>query len=103
VGVEVLITDTDAHPACPACREAREPADTDGVSIGANCFLGARSIILKGVTLADGTCVGAGSVVSRSAAPLAGIVGGNPARQLRPTAACPAHLKRTSSGEAGRA
>jgi acetyltransferase-like isoleucine patch superfamily enzyme len=50
--------------------------------IGRNCFIGARSIILPGVTIGDGSIVGAGSVVIRDVAP-ATVVGGNPARELR--------------------
>jgi len=91
VGVEALITDTDAHPACASCRECRERAATKPVVVGPGCFIGARSVLLKGTQLAEHTCVGAGSVVQGRAAPLEGIVGGNPARQLRQTAACDRH------------
>jgi maltose O-acetyltransferase len=35
------------------------------VAIGAGCWVGARAIILPGVTLGDGCVVGAGSVVTR--------------------------------------
>ncbi|WP_442204438.1 acyltransferase [Rhizobium sp. RAF56] len=54
---------------------------TDTV-IGKNCFIGARSIILPGVTIGDGSIVGAGSVVTKDV-PAATAVGGNPARIIK--------------------
>lgn len=50
--------------------------------IGKNCFIGAHSIILPGVTIGDGSIVAAGSVVNRDV-PAGCIVGGNPAKVLR--------------------
>jgi len=50
--------------------------------IGKNCFIGAASIILPGVTVGDGSIVGAGSVVTKDVPP-ACIVVGNPARIVR--------------------
>ena len=49
--------------------------------IGANCFIGGRSLILPGVTIGDSCIVGAGSVVTKSVPPNS-IVAGNPARIL---------------------
>lgn len=49
------------------------------VSIGSQCFIGARSIILPNVRIGDRVIVGAGSVVSRSV-PDGTVVAGNPAR-----------------------
>ena len=45
-------------------------------------WIGARSIILKGVTVGEGAIVGAGSVVTKSVEPYT-VVGGNPARLLK--------------------
>lgn len=50
--------------------------------IGRNCFIGARSIILPGITIGDGSVVAAGSVVTKDVAPNT-IVAGNPARPIR--------------------
>ncbi len=50
--------------------------------IGENCFIGARSIILPGVRVGDGSIVAAGSVVTMDIPPGC-IVGGNPARVIR--------------------
>lgn len=50
------------------------------INIGNNCFVGANSIILYGVTLGDNILVAAGSVVTKSFMDKDIIIGGNPAR-----------------------
>ncbi|MGB0498557.1 MAG: CatB-related O-acetyltransferase, partial [Rubricella sp.] len=45
-------------------------------------WIGARAIIMSGVTIADGAIVAAGAVVTKDVEPYA-IVGGNPARVIR--------------------
>ena len=50
--------------------------------IGRNCFIGAHSIILPGVTIGDGSVVGAGSVVTRDVPPRSAMAG-NPARTMK--------------------
>jgi acetyltransferase-like isoleucine patch superfamily enzyme len=49
------------------------------VFIGDNCFIGAHSIILPGVTIGDSCIVAAASVVARDV-PAGSLVAGNPAR-----------------------
>ena len=49
------------------------------VYIGDNCFIGAHSIVLPGVTIGDGCIVAAASVVARDV-PAGSLVAGNPAR-----------------------
>jgi acetyltransferase-like isoleucine patch superfamily enzyme len=50
--------------------------------IGKRCFIGARSIILPGITIGDECIVGSGSVVTKDVPPRC-IVGGNPAKVIR--------------------
>ena len=52
------------------------------IKIGAGAWIGARSIILKGVTIGEGAIVGMGSTVTRDVAPFT-IVAGNPARVIQ--------------------
>ena len=52
------------------------------ITIGDNCFIGQRSIIMYGVTLADNVIVAAGSVVTKSFNEERIIIGGNPARKI---------------------
>jgi acetyltransferase-like isoleucine patch superfamily enzyme len=50
--------------------------------IGRRCFIGARSLIMPGVNIGDGSIVAAGSVVTKDV-PARSIVAGNPARIIR--------------------
>lgn len=52
------------------------------VRIESKSWIGARSIILKGVVIGEGAIVSAGSVVTKSVPPYT-VVGGNPARIIR--------------------
>jgi chloramphenicol O-acetyltransferase type B len=52
------------------------------VTIGNDVWIGARAIILDGVTIGDGAAIGAGAVVVRDVEPYS-IVGGVPARPIR--------------------
>jgi acetyltransferase-like isoleucine patch superfamily enzyme len=78
----VLITDNDAHPLHVDERHIPGATLLAPVFIEAGVFVGARSIILKGVTLGEGCVVGAGSVVSKNVPPYT-IVAGNPAQIIR--------------------
>ncbi len=63
-----------------------EKADQGGrqgaITIGKNCWLGAHSVVLKGVTIGDGAVIGAGSVVT-SDIPANSVAVGNPARVIK--------------------
>lgn len=62
---------------------AGEKTDTFGrIKIGNNCFIGAGTIILPGVTLEENIVVAAGSVVTKSFLEKNIIIGGNPARKI---------------------
>lgn len=50
--------------------------------IGRNCFIGARSVLLPGIQIGDGSVVGTGSVVTKDVPPRC-VVAGNPARIIR--------------------
>jgi len=52
------------------------------IKIGNNCFLGQRSTIMYGVTLADNIIVASGSVVANSFLEERIIIGGNPAKKI---------------------
>jgi len=79
LGSGVLITDSDAHPIHPDLRDDGAYILKAPVIIGDKVFIGARSIILKGVKIGNGAVVGAGSVVVKDV-PEMSIVAGNPAR-----------------------
>lgn len=55
--------------------------DRTGVTVGADVWLGAGSILLPGVKVGDGAIVAAGAVVTRDVPPLT-IVGGVPAKPI---------------------
>jgi len=79
IGTGVIITDSDAHPIHPADRRGSGQTKVQKVSIEDDTFIGARSLILKGVTVGRGSVVGAGSVVTRNVEPYS-VVAGNPAK-----------------------
>ena len=80
IGGGAMILDTDFHPRLPDGTWGTDPkAVSKPVTIGKNCFIGARAIILKGVTIGDGAVIGAGAVVSKDVAARTVAVG-NPAK-----------------------
>jgi len=83
IGAEAMIIDSDFHPLDPAERRIHQTAGTlsSPVRVGSDVFIGARALILKGVSIGDGAVIGAGAVVTKDVLPGA-IVGGNPARVL---------------------
>jgi acetyltransferase-like isoleucine patch superfamily enzyme len=84
IGANVCIWDTDFHSTDAAERRVDDPAQVPSkpIKIGDDVFIGANSLILKGVTLGDRVVVGAGSVVTRNI-PADEIWAGNPARLIR--------------------
>jgi len=58
------------------------------VRIGANCWLGEKSTVLRGVTIGDGCVVASHALVNRDVRPNS-IVGGVPAKVLKPRGARP--------------
>jgi acetyltransferase-like isoleucine patch superfamily enzyme len=50
--------------------------------IGRNCFIGAHSMVLPGVTIGDECVIGAGAIVTKDVPPRCAVAG-NPARVIR--------------------
>ena len=82
IGTGTIIADSDAHPLSPEARSNGEPAPCAPIHIGNDVFIGARCIILKGVTIGDGAVIGAGSVVTCDVPPFV-VYGGNPAKKIK--------------------
>lgn len=62
--------------------KAEQGYDVRPVVIGRNVWIGAKAVILPGVTIGDHAVVGAGAVVTRSV-PAGVVVVGNPARVIK--------------------
>ena len=85
IGGGVCIYDTDFHSLNPDIRKSTEDLKhrkQKEVLIKENAFIGAHSIILKGVTIGKNSIVGAGSVVTKSI-PDNEIWAGNPAKFIK--------------------
>ena len=80
IGPNVTIA-TGGHPVLPALRE-RGMQYNMPVRIGKNCWIGAGSLIMPGVTIGDNSVIGAGSVVTRDI-PANVVAVGNPCRVMR--------------------
>jgi acetyltransferase-like isoleucine patch superfamily enzyme len=59
------------------------PYSYENVDIYSNTIIGQRSLILPGVSIAEGTVVGAGSVVTKSIHNTCEVWAGNPARKIK--------------------
>lgn len=81
IGSGCLITDSDAHPLNPDVRRNGGGGVAKPIVIESDVFIGARAIILKGVTIGHGAVVGAGSIVTKDV-PSRAIVAGNPAKVI---------------------
>src|SRR5215217_533999 len=79
--------DVSLSPECYLVSLGHDPRDpgfaaTSGpITIGDRAWIGARALLLPGVTVGEGAVVGAGAVVTRDVEPFA-IVAGNPARKV---------------------
>lgn len=76
VAYDAFITDSDDHGI------EGKPARTQPVTIGAGSWIGARAIILPGVTIGARVVVAAGAIVTRDV-PDDTLVAGQPARVVR--------------------
>lgn len=85
LGANIIIADTDFHSMSPNNRRYNKDESmilSSEVIIGENVFIGANSIILKGVNIGSNSVIGAGSIVTNNIPPNA-IAAGNPCRVLR--------------------
>jgi acetyltransferase-like isoleucine patch superfamily enzyme len=78
---DVLIIDTDGHEIYDARGTRINPAMP--IAVGNSVWLGCRSVVLKGVRIADGVVVAASSTVTRPVETPNVIVGGSPARVVK--------------------
>jgi acetyltransferase-like isoleucine patch superfamily enzyme len=80
IGGNCKIWDTDFHPTSIELRikDINSNAKTSPIQIGKYVFLGADSILMKGITVGDFAVIGAGSVV-RTNIPENEVWAGNPA------------------------
>jgi virginiamycin A acetyltransferase len=74
-----------------AMRGKSYPSRGDTV-VGNDVWIGYRAALMPGIRIGDGAIIGAYSVVTKDVAPYA-IVGGNPAREIRPRFS-PRHVER---------
>jgi acetyltransferase-like isoleucine patch superfamily enzyme len=81
IGPFCYITDHD-HAFGVGAAPGETPLVSEPTRIGQRCWLGAQVSVLKGVTIGDGTVVGAGSVVTKSLPPNV-VTAGSPAKILR--------------------
>lgn len=90
IGAGCLITDSDHHVVRPLQGESRrylglpEPVPNDRILIEDDVFIGARSIVLKGVRIGQSSVIAAGSIVTRDIPPYA-IAAGNPCKVVGTT------------------
>jgi acetyltransferase-like isoleucine patch superfamily enzyme len=84
LGGSCKIYDSDFHSLIPKFRCMDDDPDikTKPVRICKDAFIGAHSIILKGVTIGDGAVIGAGCVVTKNV-PAGEIWAGNPAKFIK--------------------
>lgn len=82
IGSGAMIIDSDSHPLNWEERRKGGSHEARPIVIEDDVFIGARAIILKGVTIGRGAIIGAGAVVS-SDVPAWSVVVGNPARVVK--------------------
>jgi acetyltransferase-like isoleucine patch superfamily enzyme len=80
IGPHCIVMDSDFHRLEPDRRDEAPPSRP--VTLGNNIWLGARVIVMPGVSIGDNTVVGAGSVVTRNLPPNV-VAAGVPARVVR--------------------
>lgn len=93
IGGDCIIMDSDAHNLDWRIRDSQRMFDSkeymdthtakcSPIHIGNHVLIGTRSIILKGVTIGDGSVIAAGSIVTKDV-PANVIAGGNPCKVIK--------------------
>ena len=83
IGAGALLIDTDSHPLNYLIRRSsNDSTKSSPIIIGDDVWIGAQSIILKGVTIGARSIIGAGSVVTKSI-PSDCIAAGNPCKIVK--------------------
>lgn len=72
---------TSTHEIGPASGRAGRVVNLP-IVVGDGCWIGARAVILPGVTIGEGCIIGAGAVVTKDCAPN-GLYAGSPVRRVR--------------------
>jgi acetyltransferase-like isoleucine patch superfamily enzyme len=96
ISYQCILADSDNHSVDYSIRKKDLASWRDGkhdwsttisrpIVVSKGAWIGARAIILKGVTIGEGAIVGAGSVVTKDV-PAWTMVAGNPARAIRKVA-----------------
>ncbi len=84
MGAGAMVIDLDFHQPVGEWEWASDyAAGARPIKIGRGVFIGARAIVLKGVTIGDRAVIGAGAVVTKDVPPYH-IAVGNPARVIAP-------------------
>lgn len=81
IGPNAVIVSSQHRFDDPTVEMVFQGHQTDFVDIGSDVWIGANAVVLPGVTIADGTVVSAGAVVTRDTEPYS-IVGGVPAAKI---------------------
>jgi acetyltransferase-like isoleucine patch superfamily enzyme len=82
IGSGALLIDTDFHQPIGQWEWGTDPGrGATPIHIGRGAFIGARAIVLKGVTIGERAVVGAGAVVTKPVPPRHFAIG-NPARMI---------------------
>ncbi len=84
MGAGAMVVDNDFHePVGEWDWNTEHKTNARPIKIGRGVFVGARAIVLKGVTIGDRAVIGAGAVVTHDV-PAGHLAVGNPARMIPP-------------------
>lgn len=81
IGPDVVLCAATPPSGFPGYEDARDKP-TKPITIESNCWIGARAIILSGVTIGQGSTVAACAVVAEDVKPRT-VVGGRPAKLIK--------------------